>query len=216
MVAHGSDGCPFSVVLAGIGGQGIMLISRALANAAAQSFEFVCRTEDRGLSQRGGAVSSCIRFGPDKLAPVIGNEQADLILSLDLLEAARYLPLLKSEGRVVSNSKLLPPLHLLRHWEAQASRISSFSRFANQTADGLRATMRAVILDLSAAVTQSGSSARINCALLGAASHLLPIATGILEESLGELLKPEARSDNLKAFELGRKAVSDEAVVGVS
>lgn len=216
MVVHGADSRPFSVVLAGIGGQGIMLISRALAQAASQSFAFVCRTEDRGLSQRGGAVSSSIRFGPTALAPVIGRGQADLILSLDILEATRYMPLLKPEGRIVSNSKLLPPLHLIRRWEAQASRISSFSTFANQTAEGLRASMVAEIVDLNGAISQSGASARVNCALLGAASHFLPIDVGVLKKGLECLLRPEARADNLKAFDSGRRVGAEGPNVGVS
>ncbi|MCZ7646119.1 MAG: 2-oxoacid:acceptor oxidoreductase family protein [Planctomycetota bacterium] len=106
-----------TIVLAGLGGQGILLMAKAIASAARKRFEFVCRSEFRGLSQRGGAVQSCVRFASNPVTSVVDVEEADLILALDALEAARALPYLKQGGLVVAHVGVVPPLHISRTWQ---------------------------------------------------------------------------------------------------
>src|SRR5687767_12075725 len=110
------DAMRFSVLLTGIGGNGVNFMSSALAITAAKTFAFVARTESRGLSQRGGSVVSEVRFGEVPVTPVIGTGEEDLILSVDALEAVRTLPFLRKTGRLITNCNVTPPAHLIAAW----------------------------------------------------------------------------------------------------
>src|SRR5262245_56229348 len=109
---------PFSVAVTGLGGQGILLLSKVLAAAAFMQFPYVCRTETRGLSQRGGSVQSTIRFGHKPITAVIEPGTADLVISLELLESVRSLPLLKEDGILVANQSFSVPASLGSSWNS--------------------------------------------------------------------------------------------------
>src|SRR5579862_3725967 len=92
----------FSVCVTGIGGLGVMWLSRVIADAACAEYEHVTRTESRGLSQRGGAVCSIVRFGNCPISPTSPTNTGDLLLALDQIEAVRNLSFLKPDGWLIS------------------------------------------------------------------------------------------------------------------
>src|SRR6185436_8644278 len=107
----------YNVLVVGIGGQGVLLVAKAIAAAAAGAYLFACRTESRGLSQRGGSVSSTVRFGDGPVSPEIRAGGADLILSLDALEGLRALSWLRPDGWLLTNREGIPPAHLSGPWQ---------------------------------------------------------------------------------------------------
>src|SRR5436190_14722441 len=109
---------PFSVAITGLGGQGILLLSKVLSSAAFMQFPYVCRTETRGLSQRGGSVQSTVRFGHRPITAVIESGMADLVISLELLESVRSITLLKDGGILVGNQSFAAPAGLADSWNA--------------------------------------------------------------------------------------------------
>jgi indolepyruvate ferredoxin oxidoreductase beta subunit len=174
----------YNIIVAGLGGQGVLFVSRALATAASTEYPYVCRTETRGLSQRGGSVSSELRISSTPVAPVIASAGADLLLSLDALEAVRYSNLVRSDGQILSHSKLIPPLHLVRQWsgESQDKLRDEFTSSINRI---LIHSVKAMLIDLNI----SCGDGRLNVALLGAVSCVLPLQPQALRTATLQLVK---------------------------
>jgi indolepyruvate ferredoxin oxidoreductase beta subunit len=196
----------FSVLLTGIGGQGIMLISKAIADAAFRSYPFACRTESRGLSQRGGSVRSEVRFGISPLAPVIGAGTADLIISTDALEAVRTLPHLRHNGRLLTNAAFTLPAYLSEPWcnhETDGQRCKMDAQLAQALADSNIQCFN--LLELTG---RSNSEKAQNTVILGIASRYLPLSPHALRAALLALIQPEQREGNAAAFAVGRSIVA--------
>ena len=102
---------PTNVLIVGVGGQGVLLASAILSEVALQSGSEVKKSEVHGMSQRGGVVSSHVRFGPKVYSPLIPNGQADVILAFERAEALRWAHELKPDGfMIVNDYKLIPPI----------------------------------------------------------------------------------------------------------
>ncbi len=104
-----------NVVLAGVGGQGSVLATRVLAGAVRRAGFDVVTSEVHGMSQRGGTVTTTVRFGPGVLAPAISPGQADVLVAFERLEAARHFPLLRPDGlALVNDQRIMPSVDSLR------------------------------------------------------------------------------------------------------
>src|SRR5664279_468091 len=90
-----------NILLSGVGGQGVILASYLLTQIAIKAGYDVKQNAVHGMSQRGGSVISHLRFGPEVHSPLISPGEADMLISLEALEALRYLPQLKAEGTLV-------------------------------------------------------------------------------------------------------------------
>ena len=99
-----------SIIIVGVGGQGTLLASRLLGSAMMDQGYDVKVSEVHGMSQRGGSVITYVRYGDHVDSPVIDLGGADVILSFEKLEAARYLPYLKQGGKVVVNTQQIDPM----------------------------------------------------------------------------------------------------------
>jgi indolepyruvate ferredoxin oxidoreductase beta subunit len=175
-----------SVLLVGVGGQGTILASDVLAKVAAASGMDVTLAEVHGMSQRGGSVDTVVRFGQRVHSPVIAFE---------LIEAARWIHFLKPEGRLVVNSRMIPPLPVLT------------GDFAEPT--GLEAALAcegAVFIDAEELACEAGSPRSANVVLLGAMSVGLSFDHAVWLDVLRGRVPPKTVDGNLAAFELGRKA----------
>ncbi|HEY3322795.1 MAG TPA: 2-oxoacid:acceptor oxidoreductase family protein [Planctomycetota bacterium] len=198
----------FSILVTGLGGQGILLVSKVIASACGRKYPFVCRTETRGLSQRGGSVISVVRFSSHAITPVIGPAGADLILSLDLLEAARALPFLNHHGRVLTNGEFVTPAGLLEQWRSTSGEKTNAQGLASQLAslvDSRSGTYRLPLLELA---KEAGCGKGLNSVLLGAASHFLPVPSNDLRQTLLSSVKPGTSEQNAKAFDAGLGALA--------
>jgi indolepyruvate ferredoxin oxidoreductase beta subunit len=197
----------FSVLVTGLGGQGVLLLSKVIATAASGRNAFSCRTESRGLSQRGGSVCSEVRFGPDSVAPVIGRGGADLILSIDALEASRVLDFLKPDGVLLTNSQFIAPLHVLSEWSSKDCEEEEHAAFDQRLRSIFTSYREARTVDLFKLAESVQCERALNCVLLGIATQYLPIAVNEVRAALIDHLKPQHREGSLRAFNAGMSVV---------
>ena len=182
------------IVLAGVGGQGILSIAAVLGRAALAQGLHIKQAEVHGMAQRGGAVQSHFRMSSDPIASdVIPLAGADLILSMEPMEALRYLPWLKPEGWVVSNDQ-------------PVENIAVYPPLADVHA-ALRAVPNHILFDGAAVATEFGSARALNMAMLGAASPFVRLPKEVLEQSIrDQFAHKEAQlvETNLRVFEAAR------------
>lgn len=184
-----------NILLAGVGGQGILLASEILAEAFMLAGFDVKKSEIHGMSQRGGSVVSHVRFGSEVFSPVVPEGEGDILFGFELLETYRYLSLLKPGARVVANDfRILPPSVLLgqdSYPENLAERIAG--RFPDFTlVDGLKLA------------SEAGNARAANTVLLGAVAKHLQIADEVWQQAIEKMVPQKALEVNLKAFNLGR------------
>lgn len=198
----------YSVLVTGLGGQGVLLISKAIAAAALGTYPFACRTETRGLSQRGGSVSSVVRLGQCPLTPVIGMEDADIVLSLDLLEAARAVPFLRADGILLTNEEFVAPADLAEQWRSRGNEDDGHAGFSASILSVLRTRPHARVLKLRDLACEAHCVRAINTVMLGAASHFLPLPSSSLRDATTAMMKPQFRDANTAAFDAGRVSLA--------
>jgi indolepyruvate ferredoxin oxidoreductase, beta subunit len=186
----------YNVLIVGVGGQGIILASDVLSKAAARNGYDVKKNEIHGMAQRGGSVSSHVRFGKEVSSPTIRVGEADVLLSFEQIETLRYFPFLSEKGKVIVNDlRILPPAVFTGKQEYPPDVIA---RVKEKVPD-------AVVLDGNAAAAALGNIRVANVILLGILSTYLDIPVAVFEETLKESLKPKLLDINLKAFHEGRR-----------
>ncbi|MGD1009763.1 MAG: indolepyruvate oxidoreductase subunit beta [Candidatus Aminicenantales bacterium] len=184
------------IILAGVGGQGILSIAFIIDNAAlADGLQFK-QAEVHGMAQRGGAVQSHLRLSSERIwSDLIPKGEADMILSVEPLEALRYFDYLKPDGIVVTSStpyKNIPDYPDL-----------------DKVLGAVRKARRSVVVDSEKVAKEAGTSKAQNIVMLGAASPFLALKESSLRALIEALFKPRGPAlveANLKAFELGRAA----------
>ncbi len=191
-----------NVSLVGVGGQGIILTADMLAKAAALAGYEVKKSEIHGMSQRGGSVTSQVRFGDRVSSPIIQEGRSDILVAFDRLEAVRTAHELAPDGKaVVANVDLVPVT------------VSSGLQPAVEDLDGrLKAALpNALVVDaMTIAREQVGNERTMNMVLAGALAKLLPLPKECWTEAMHQLLagrKAKLIPANEKAFELGHASV---------
>ena len=184
------------IILAGVGGQGILSIATVIGEAALKENLNIKQAEVHGMSQRGGDVQSNLRISSDPIASdLIPKGCADLIISLEPMEALRYLPYLAKDGWIVTNTE---PFVNIPNYPAIEDINAELAKIAN-----------VIKVDVDAIAKEAGNPRGANIVLLGACSHLLGIEPEKFEQGLERIFarKGEAIVDsNLKAFRAGQKA----------
>ena len=198
----------YNILLAGVGGQGLMLLSQVMGDACTRSGVKVVVGAQHGLAQRSGSISAHVRIG-DAYSPLIPYGTADLIIAMDAMEALRYVEYLKQGGTVVMNSRIThPPLEtapIVKNRQEKRIYIT-----LEQVREQLgKVAGRIIAIDAKNVAAQAGNPRTENIVLLGAASALsgFPILTEPLKESVKRIVPESAVEANLKAFSLGQKAV---------
>ena len=192
-----------NVSLVGVGGQGIILTADLLAKAAAKSGFDVKKSEIHGMAQRGGSVTSQVRFGDDVASPIIQEGTADILVSFDKVEALRNAGILSRGGKALVNDLYLVPVT-----------VSSGQQPPVEDLDGkVRRAFKSLLLvdAMKIASDEVGNARTMNMVLAGALSSLCPFSEGKWLEAMEELLAgPKAKllEINKKAFALGRAATS--------
>ncbi|MCD4670807.1 MAG: indolepyruvate oxidoreductase subunit beta [Actinomycetia bacterium] len=185
-----------SVMFSGVGGQGIILATTVLARAAMFEGFDVKVSEVHGMAQRGGSVIGSVRFGEKVHSPIV--DRADLIVSLEKLEAARYLDLLKPEGFLFINDYEIYPVSIyLEDREYPSDIIKKISK----------ATSRYKLIEASGIAADLGEIRASNTVLIGSLSMFLPISPGSWMCSIKESVPERALKLNINAFEKGREIV---------
>lgn len=191
------------LVVAGVGGQGIILASRVISHAAIAAGMEVRTSEVLGMAQREGPVTSQVRMGYGLFGALIPSGRADILLGFELAETARNLYLLRPGGLVVSATTAIVPTTV-------ALGLSSYDREA-LLAHLRRAVPDCVLLDADALARQAGHPRTLNSVLLGvlAALERLPVPAQAVRETLLSTVKPNLREVNERAFDLGYAAGAD-------
>jgi len=199
----------FSVLICGVGGQGLVLVSNVIGNACAASDLRVITGEQHGLSQRSGAVSIHLRIGSDVRSPLIPVGMGDAIVSLEALETLRYIEYLKDGGLVLMNSRVAFPITDT----VELVKKKSAKYFGREDVENKLRQVTANILSVDALelARQAGNPLTENTVLLGAMSvfESFPVPTEALRESIAKTVPQKAKDANLRAFELGAKASHD-------
>lgn len=182
------------IILAGVGGQGILSIAAVIGHAAVSKNLFLKQSEVHGMSQRGGDVQSHLRISDKEIASdLIPLGIADLILSVEPMEALRYLPYLSEKGTVVTN---LTPFNNINDYP----NVDDLNK-------RIKELPRAIALDADAIAKEAGSARASNIVMLGAASPFINISFESLEDGIRQLFGrkgAEIVETNLKALRAGR------------
>ncbi len=190
-----------NLVIAGVGGQGNILLSRIIGETALRAGIEVRLSETFGAAQRGAAVVSHVRLG-GTYSPVIPMGKADALLALEPGEALRQSRFLVKNGLAIVNTKPVMPVEVLsgRATYPSTEKIKSLLE---------KLTSELFMIDASSLAYRAGDSRTVNLVMLGAldASHFLPFKTEALRESIVGLVPEKLLDVNLRAFDLGRSAI---------
>jgi indolepyruvate ferredoxin oxidoreductase, beta subunit len=183
------------IILAGVGGQGILSVAAVIGMAALENDLDVKQAEVHGMSQRGGAVQSHLRIADYKIASdLIPLGQADMILSVEPMESLRYLPFLSKEGWLVTNTK---PFNNITDYPEMEKVLQAIGEIKNSIA-----------LDADEIAKNAGSVRASNIVMVGAASPFLEIPYESLQKGIRKIFGnkgSEIIELNLRALDAGRE-----------
>jgi len=186
----------FDIILAGVGGQGVLSVSAIIASSAMKAGLAVKQSEVHGMSQRGGEVLANLRIADHPIASdLIPRGSAALLLSMEPLESLRYLDYLALDGTLITATE--PVVN-----------ISDYPPIEDVLAH-VRRLPRAVLVDAERLARQAGSTRATNMVMVGAASHLLPVSFDSLEHFVQTMFAAKGAKvveTNLKALRAGREA----------
>ena len=189
------DAGVYNVLMVGVGGQGIILASDILAEAAMRAGLDAKKSEVHGMSQRGGPVFSHVRFGREVHSPVIGKGEADIIYSLERMELLRWAEWARpGAAAIYADTDMLP---------------ASMSAYPPGIDDEIAARFGQVVrFDMRALRSQINPKAK-NTVLLGAVSVLAPLPLDAYAPAIEELVPAGTAPANLAGFEVGRRIAAD-------
>jgi indolepyruvate ferredoxin oxidoreductase beta subunit len=193
---------PTNVLIVGVGGQGVIMVSKVLARISQlQGFD-VKQSEVHGMAKRGGVVFSHVRYGHTVWSPTIPKGKADILVALEWAEGLRWLNHLKKDsGTFIADTQhIVPPFACLDRTPGAKSGYLAESPgvVLDQVADGYA-------LDATALATGLGNHRVSNTVLLGALSAVLDFDPEIWRDVITEMVPPKTVEVNLKAFETGRQ-----------
>ncbi len=185
----------FNILISGVGGQGVLLTSKIIAEAALLAGLDVKQSEVHGMAQRGGSVLSQVRFGEKVFSPIVSEGEADLLIGFEPLETARYLHFLKDGGAVIFNTRTIGTIGVSIGAE----------KYPAQVGDLITSRVRtAVALDGTQLAVDAGDKRTLNLVLLGASLSFLPLAERFILDAIVKTVPPKVLAINQKAFTAGR------------
>jgi len=192
-----------NILVAGIGGQGVMTAAEILSQAALELGYDVKKTEVAGMAQRGGVVTSHVRFGTRVLSPAIPVGEADILIAFEPAEGLRWIPHLRPSGVAMVNQFIQePPVVSLGLFE-----------YPDDPVAQIRATgINVHAFDAGAIARELGNFRLVNTVMLGAISRYLPFPVETLKKEILDRFrtrKPKLVAINEKAFEAGRRAAEE-------
>ena len=186
-----------SVLLVGVGGQGTILASKILTMGLIENGYDVKMSEVHGMSQRGGSVSTQVRFGKKVYSPISGEGTADLLVSFEEMEAARYAKYLKKDGKIVVNTYRIPSMPIL----------SGSRTYPEHIIESLSREVPTMSLDATKIATDLGNPKSANVVLLGALIKAIGMTDIDWKAIIAKAVKPKFVEVNQKAFDAGFAAV---------
>lgn len=187
-----------SVLFVGVGGQGTILASKILTMGLIEHGYDVKMSEVHGMSQRGGSVSTQVRFGSHVYSPIIGEGTADILVSFEEMEASRYAQFLKPGGKIVVNTCRIPSMPIL----------SGTCEYPEGGIEALQEHVPVLTVDATQIATDLGNPKSANVVLLGALIGAMGLHDIDWKNIVAKTVKPAFVDMNLKAFDAGMAAVS--------
>ncbi len=188
----------FDIILAGVGGQGVLSVATIIAKGAMSDGLKVRQSEVHGMSQRGGAVLSHLRISDSEICgDLVPKGGADLVLAMEPLESLRYVDYLSPRGKIVTSRNPVVNIPDYPELESILDRISAMDN--------------AAVIDDKEAAKEAGAARASNMVIVGAAAPLLPIKEEALIGAIRELFASKGEAVigiNEKAFSLGSSALS--------
>ena len=184
-----------SIMIVGVGGQGSLLASRMMGNVLlAQGYD-VKVSEVHGMSQRGGSVVTYVKYGDKVASPIIDKGEADLIISFEQLEAARWIPYLKKDGKIVVSTQKTNPMPV----------IIGAATYPENIIDKIKAQgINIIPVDALDVAEQLGNAKASNVVLMGVVSKLLDFEEKYWQNAIKECVPAKFLELNQKAFENGK------------
>ena len=186
-----------NILIVGVGGQGTLLASKLMGKLFVEQGYDVKVSEVHGMSQRGGSVVTYVRYGDKVYSSLIEKGEADIIISFEQLEAARWLAWLKPGGVLITSTQCIDPMSVIMGKAAYP--------------DGILPAIEAlgvktVAVDALPLAMQAGSARAVNVVLLGVAARELGFDRGIWEDVIRTTVPPKTVDVNERAFALGYDA----------
>jgi len=188
------------LLVIGVGGQGVIMTSDIIGEAALAAGYDVKKTDTLGMAQRGGSVISHVRIAPKVWSPLIKEGEVDILLAFEKLEAARWGYYLHPGGIAIVNNQVLPPLSVSLGNE----------RYPNdeEITDVLkRRTDRIYFVDGTRRARELGNVRTLNMFMLGCASLFVPLKVHTWKDSMSHRIPANIRQINIIAFDQGRKEI---------
>ena len=185
-----------NIMIVGVGGQGSLLASRILGNAALKLNYDVKVSEVHGMSQRGGSVVTYVKYGEAIYSPIICKGEADIIIAFEQLEALRWLPYLKKGGIIITSTHKINPATVTMG-------VAQYPQDIVKTISD--AGIKIIDVDAFSLAKQAGTDKASNVVLIGVLAKLMQgsIEKDLYIEALRESINPKLFDVNLTAFNLG-------------
>ncbi len=188
-----------NIIIAGVGGQGILTIAAILDTAALEADLNIKQSEVHGMSQRGGAVQSHLRISDKEIfSDLIPKGKADLIISVEPMELLRYLPYLKKKGFLITDTN--PFLNITDYPDLK------------ELYTEIKSHPNCILIDAKKIAKELGNSKATNIVLLGAASSLLPLSDESLKKAITTLFERKGErivNKNIEAFLKGKEIAAE-------
>lgn len=185
-----------SIMIVGVGGQGSLLASRIIGNVLLSQGYDVKVSEVHGMSQRGGSVVTYVKYGDKVYSPVVEKGEADIIVSFELLEAARWLSYLKKGGHLITSNQQLDPMPVITGAAKYPENI--VQKLSELGADVISA-------DAVALAEKAGSAKASNVVLMGLIASKMDFDDEVWINAIKQCVPEKFLELNLKAFELGKE-----------
>jgi len=186
-----------NILLVGVGGQGTITASKILSNGLVAHGYDVKMAEIHGMSQRGGAVVSQVRYGEKVHSPVIDEGEADIIIAFEMMEALRWLGHLKPEGKIVINNYRLPSVRIN----------SGIDTYPRNVLERIRDKVHTTVIDASDMAEKLGNRKTMNVVLLGALIKSMALEDLPWENIIRDNVKEKFIDINIQALKAGMTAV---------
>lgn len=183
-----------SIMIVGVGGQGTLLASRILGNLIVTKGYDLKVSEVHGMAQRGGSVVTYVRFGEKVYSPIVTVGEADIILAFEQLEAYRWVPYLKENGKLIMNTQKMEPMPVITGAAEYPSDISA--KLKNYTDSFIE-------LDALKLAVEAGNAKAVNVVLIGVMAQDMEFSEEEWTEAIKKTVPEKFVDINIKAFLAG-------------
>lgn len=186
-----------NILLAGVGGQGTITASKILSTGLIEAGYDVKMAEIHGMSQRGGSVTTQVRFGGKVYSPIIGEAQADILISFEVMETLRWLKNLKPDGVVVLNNYKIPSVPIL----------AGAVEYPEGIIEEVKSKAKTTVIDAAKIAEDLGNIRTMNVVLLGALIKAMDLTQIDWEEVIRKTVKEKFVEVNIKALKKGMEQI---------